>query len=165
MGYSDLHRRGHSLSSLADLGGGALLDIGVGQWLDDVYIKQLGAAEWRHTSPQQEQCLEQEVEGDPVQDGTRPELHDIQEGKHYPVRQQIRIVGLSGRVQCEQRVISRDYKSGDVGQQLANSADIQEHQDQVTDATDQYGVRSGQTSLLFENRQWFNTRGGLGVSH
>lgn len=98
----DLHRGRNTLSSLTNLLGGALLDVLVSHRLDDVDVHNLGATEWRNTSPQQENCLEQEVERNPVQDSTRPELDDVQEGEHNPVGQQLSVVGLGDCVQGDQ---------------------------------------------------------------
>lgn len=160
-----LNRGRHALSDVVDfVGKRPLLDnVSLGNWLDDVDVDQLSTAESRYTDVDQEHRLEQEVERHPVQKRTRPELNDVQECKHHPVGQELGVIRTGGSLQGHQRVVAGNNETSNVGQQLANTSDIQENQDEVCANGNKNGVRAGQPSLGLENVQGLETRSSLGL--
>lgn len=158
-----LHGAGNTLGNLIDsLGQGLVLDdVSTRKWLDQVDVDQLGTAEGRNTNVEQENSLEQEIKWNPVEDRARPELNDVQEGKHHPVRQQRSVVGGGGGLQRKKRIVARNNEPGNVRQQLADTGKVQENNHKVDRNTDNDCVRSWKTGLSLEKLQDLNTRGSL----
>lgn len=128
-----LHARGDTFGSMVHSLGEWLLwlDVRLGKRVDEVLIHESSTAGGRNADIDQKHRFEQIVEGHPVQDGARPELSHVQERKHNPVSQQLRVIFGGRRLERNQRVVAWHNKTGNVRQQLANACDIQEDQQEV----------------------------------
>jgi hypothetical protein len=107
----------------------------------------LSATEGRQREPQEEDELEDKVEGKPV-DNVDKALHNSEEGEDDPVGKPL---GVVVGVVCEesaQRVVTRDDEASDVGQQLAAHVEDDEEEVEGGQANDSIGL--GDTSLLLE---------------
>lgn len=105
---------GDTLSSVIDRGlDAAQLDnVCLGKWSDDIGVDDSGTTKSRNADVDQKDGLEEEVERNPVQDGSGPELNDIEESKDHPVRQQLGVVVLTPGLQGDQGEVTRNDKTG-----------------------------------------------------
>lgn len=105
---------GDTLSSVIDRGlDAAQLDnVCLGKWSDDIGVDDSGTTKSRNADVDQKDGLEEEVERNPVQDGSGPELNDIEESKHHPVGQQLGVVVLTPGLQGDQGEVTRNDKTG-----------------------------------------------------
>lgn len=132
-----------------------------GEWLDNGGVDDLGTTESWDTNVKQEDGLEEKVEWHPVQDGSGPELNDIEEGENNPVGQQLGVVVLTSSLQGNQGEVTGNNETSNIGQQLANTTNVQENDNEVEHTEAQNSVGSRQASLLFKHLQWLDTSGSL----
>lgn len=123
--------------------GGVDVDELLGNGLDNGLVDKLGTSVLGETNVQEEGGLEEVVEGHPVEDGLGPELKDVEGGKHDPVGEVLGVVGLAGGLQGQQRVVAGDHQSSNVGQQLADSSNVEENEDEVESHESKQNVRLG----------------------
>jgi hypothetical protein len=88
----------------------------------------IGTPENRQREPQEEDKLEGVVEGEPV-DHANKTLNNGEKGEDNPVCQPLCVVGLARREKRIQRVVSRDHKTSEIGQELA--AEVEDNQEEV----------------------------------
>jgi len=107
----------------------------------------LGTVGDRESHPQDENKLEDVVEGEPV-DGVDQALKDIQEGVNNPVCQPLCVINLAGAEQGFQRVVTRDDEPGKIYKKLA--ADVEEDQEEVQSHQAEEDINLGNIGLLLE---------------
>lgn len=127
-----------------------------GEGADDVKVDESGAAVLGETNVEEEDGLEEPVEGDPVEDGVAPELNDGEGGVDNPVSEVLGVVlgalGLEGL----EGVVAGDDEGGKVGKELANAANVDEDQKEVEkdNAKDTVGLGDAGLGLeLLEGRE------------
>lgn len=107
----------------------------------------LGTVERRQGQPQEEDELEDEVEGEPVDDVDEA-LQDGKESKDNPVRQPLGVVSSARSEQGVQRVVAGNDKASKVGEQLA--AEVEDDEEEVESGEADDGVGLGNTGLLLK---------------
>jgi hypothetical protein len=107
----------------------------------------LGAAEGRKRQPQEEDELEDKVEGEPVNDADEALEHG-EEGKYDPVGEPLGIIGGSTRKQGVERVVAGDDESSQVGKELA--AKVENDEEEVESTRANKSIRLGHAGLPFE---------------
>lgn len=139
-----LKTRRNSFCSVINFSGNfvALLgkDILIGEWLDEGLVDDLSTTKLGKGQIEQEDCLQEPVEWDPVKDGLGPELNHVQEGEDDPVGEQ---PGVILRCTCAQRVqgqIARHDKASNVGEQLTNTTQVEEDKHKVNHAKAKHSI-------------------------
>lgn len=119
------------LERVRGAGVGADVDKLLGKRLDKGLVDKLSTSVLGETNVQEEGGLEEVVEGHPVKDGLGPELKDVEGGEDNPVGQVLSVIGLAGGLQGKQGVVAGDDQTSNVGQELANSSNVEEDEDEV----------------------------------
>jgi len=96
--------------------------------LEDGSEDDLGAIGHWKRHPQNQDELENVVEGEPV-DSINHALENSEEGIDDPVRQPLGIVDFAGTEQCFQRIVSWNYEACEVHKELAS--DVEEDKEEV----------------------------------
>lgn len=125
---------------------------------DDIEVDESAATVLGKTKVEEQDGLEEPVEGDPVEDGIAPELDNREGSVDDPVGEEVGVVGCALGLKGLEGVVARDNQRGKVGEKLANSAQVQEHEESVEDSQSNDTVRLGNTGLglkLLEDGEFF----------
>lgn len=122
----------------------------VSQWLDEGTVNNLGTTKLWKGEVEQEDGLHEPVEWDPVKDGLRPELNNVQEGKDNPVCQEFGVILSGFGVEGLEGQVTWDDETGYVRKQLTNTTNVDEDQKEVQDTSTDNGVGSWKTGSLLE---------------
>lgn len=106
----------------------------------------LSAAEHGQGEPQEEHKLEDEVEGEPV-DNVDEALDDSEEGEHDPVGQPLGVIIGVVREERIDGIVAGDDETGEVGEKL--SAKVEDDEEEVQGAEADGTVRLGNVGGLF----------------
>lgn len=123
-------------------GGAGLREVAAKGGLDERSEDELSTAEGGQTQPQKEDKLEGEVKGEPV-DNVHQRLDDGEEGKNDPVSEPLGIIDLVSGEQGLQRVVARDDKARNVGQELATQVEDDEKEVQGDETNDSVDLGNG----------------------
>lgn len=108
-------------------------------------VDDVSATEDGERQPEEEDELEDVVEGEPVDDLDQA-LNDSEESKNNPVRQPLGIILLVVSEECLERVVTGDNKTGKVGQELA--AEVEDDEEEVEGTESNNSICLGDTGLL-----------------
>lgn len=86
----------------------------------------MAASKLGESNVQEEDGLEEPVEGDPVKKSITPELKNAESSKHDPVCQEVGVIGSCSGFKCLERVVPGDDQRGKVGEELSNSTEVEE---------------------------------------
>lgn len=129
---------------------------GCGPWAREVFREErvqsvteehLSTAKLRKREPHHKGELEQIVEWEPV-GGLQGALHNSQERKADPVGEPLRIISFADGEEGLQRIVGRDTKASEVGEELASKVEEDQEEVEETDATNDVGL--GNISLLLK---------------
>lgn len=108
---------------------------------------ELSTPEGREREPEEEDKLEDVVEGEPVDDLDEA-LNHSEKREDDPVSQPLSIILLVVSEEGTKRVVARDDETSEVGQKLAS--EVEDNEEEVESADTDGGIGFGNTSLLLE---------------
>lgn len=108
---------------------------------------ELSTPEGREREPEEEDKLEDVVEGEPVDDLDET-LNHSEKREDDPVSQPLSIILLVVSEEGTKRVVARDDETSEVGQKLAS--EVEDNEEEVESADTDGGIGFGNTSLLLE---------------
>lgn len=121
-------------------------------------VDKLGTTVLGETNVEEEDGLENPVEGNPVKDGVTPELNHRKDGVNNPVGEELSVVCSWASLKSNEGVVTRDNEGGKVCKQLSNTTKIEEDKEEVEDSKSNDSVSLGDASLglnLLEERVFF----------
>lgn len=137
-----------SLSAQATGGRGRrLLEVSAQGRSEEVAEDEVGTLEDGQREPQQENELEGEIEGKPVND-VHKGLNDSKEGEHNPVCQPLRIIMLGSGEEGLEGVVAGNHKTSDVGQKL--TAKVEDDEEEIKQDSAENSIGLGNTALSLE---------------
>jgi len=99
----------------------------------------VGATEGGQREPQEEDKLESEVKGEPVNDADKA-LNHGEEGEDDPVGQPLRVVGLGRGEEGTERIVGGNGETSEVGQELATEVEDDKEKVEGDEADDSIGL-------------------------
>lgn len=108
---------------------------------------ELGTTEGGEREPEEEDKLESEVEGEPV-DNANKALDNGEEREDNPVGEPLSVIGGVRGEESVEGVVARDDEPGNVGQQL--TAQVEDDQEEIQGAQADGSVSLGETGGLLE---------------
>lgn len=115
---------------------------------DDVKVDESATTVLGKTNVKEEDSLKKPVKGDPVKDGVAPEFNNAERGVDDPVSQEVSVIISSLGLKSFEGVVTWDNQGGKVGKKLANSAKVEEDEEEVSDTQAESYIGLGNTKLF-----------------
>jgi len=139
--------RGSRVNLRAEVGSSRLLEVAREDRLEERAEDELGTTSLGKSKPEGEDKLEGVVEREPVNNRDQA-LKDSQKSEHNPVSEPLGIIGLAGRENSFERVVSGDDETSKVGKDL--SSEVEENEEEVEADNTKDGVDLGHGCLLLK---------------